>query len=178
MTHTSNPLRYDAPASGHAAPAALAPIPRAALARRAGLDLLQAMMRGELPRPPVTESMSFILVEAEAGRVAFEGTPSAAFFNPLGSIHGGWSATLLDSCVGCAVHSLLPAGKGYTTVELKVNYVRPVMPESGRLRAEGRAIHVGGRVGTAEGRLTDAHGRLYAHATTTCLILDLSEHAR
>lgn len=157
---------------------ALAPIPPAALAQRPGLELLRAMMRGELPRPPIAETLSFTLIEAEAGRVVFEGAPDARFFNPLGSIHGGWSATLLDSCVGCAVHSLLPAGKGYTTVELKVNYVRPVMPESGLLRAEGRAIHVGGRVGMAEGRLVDANGRLYAHATTTCLIFVFPKRTR
>lgn len=156
----------------------VAPIPPAALAQRSGLELLQAMMRGELPRPPITATLNFLLVEAEAGRVVFEGTPQAAFLNPIGTVHGGWTATLLDSCVACAVHSLLPAGKGYTTVELKVNFVRAVMPDSGRLRAEGRAIHVGGRVATAEGRLSDAQGRLYAHATTTCLVLDLAERAR
>lgn len=161
-----------------AAVGAAAPLPLAALSRRAGLELLAGMMRGELPPPPITESLNFTLVEAEAGRVVFEGAPDARFFNPLGSIHGGWSATLLDSCVGCAVHSLLPAGKGYTTVELKVNFVRPVMPDSGLLRAEGRTIHVGGRVGIAEGRLTDANGRLYAHATTTCLIFEFMESAR
>jgi len=155
-----------------------APLPRDALTQHPGLELLQRMMRGELPRPPISEVLDFTLVEAEPGRVAFEGNPRAAFFNPIGSVHGGWVATLLDSCVGCAVHSMLPAGKGYTTVELKVNFVRPVMPESGRLRAEGRVIHVGNRIGTAEGRLTDAAGRLYAHATTTCLVFEFGAAAR
>lgn len=154
------------------------PIPVEALAQRAGLDLLRGMMAGELPRAPIADVLNFRPVEAEAGRVVFEGTPTPAFFNPIGSIHGGWAATLLDSCVGCAVHSLLPAGKGYTTVELKINFVRPVMPDGTRLRAEGKVIHVGGRVGTAEGRLTDAAGRLYAHATTTCLIFDFAEMKR
>lgn len=151
------------------------PIPTAALTQRSGLALLRSLMAGELPRPPISEVLDFLPVTVEPGRVVFEGTPKTAFLNPIGSVHGGWSATLLDSCVACAVHSMLPPGKGYTTIELKLNFVRPVLPESGPLRAEGKVIHVGGRVGTAEGRLTDAAGRLYAHATTTCLIFDFAE---
>lgn len=158
--------------------AAAAPIPADVLSRRAGLDLLRGMMAGELPRAPIADVLNFRPVEVEAGRVVFEGTPTPSFFNPIGSIHGGWAATLLDSCVGCAVHTLLPAGKGYTTVELKINFVRAIMPDSGRLRAEGKVIHVGGRIGTAEGRLTDASGRLYAHASTTCLIFDFADVKR
>lgn len=151
------------------------PIPTAVLAQQSGLELLKSLIAGELPRPPISEVLDFIPITVDPGRVVFEGTPRAAFLNPIGSIHGGWSATLLDSCVACAVQSMLPPGKGYTTAELKINFVRPVMPESGPLRAEGKVIHVGGRVGTAEGRLTDAAGRLYAHATTTCLIFDFAE---
>ena len=149
-----------------------APVPVATLTRRAGVDILRDVMNGALPRAPISESLNFFLAEVEPGRVVFQGTPGAAFFNPIGTIHGGWTATLLDSCVACAVHSMLPAGKVYTTVELKVNFVRAVMPDSGPLRAEGKVISVGGRIGTADGRLTDATGRLYAHATTTCLIFD------
>jgi len=165
----------DPTASATPAPA---PLPRDVLRRQPGIELLRRMMRGELPRAPISEALDFGLIEAEPGRVVFEGNPRAAFFNPIGSVHGGWIATLLDSCVGCAVHSALAAGKGYTTVELKVNFVRPVMPENGPLRAEGRIIHLGGRIGTAEGRLTDAAGRLYAHATTTCLVLDFGASGR
>lgn len=155
-----------------------APVPAETLTGRPGLEILRDVMNGVLPPPPIGRSLNFFLVEVEDGRAVFQGSPSAAFFNPIGSIHGGWTATLLDSCVACAVHSTLPAGKVYTTIELKVNFVRAIMPESGPLRAEGRVISVGGRVGTAEGRLTDASGRLYAHATTTCLIFDPRESRR
>jgi uncharacterized protein (TIGR00369 family) len=132
-------------------------------------------MDGTLPAPPIAHSLDFLLVEVEQGRAVFQGTPKFDFYNPIGSIHGGWIATLLDSCVGCAVHSALPAGKGYTTLELKVNYVRALSHDSGPVRAEGRVIHLGGRVATAEGRLVDPAGRLYAHASTTCLVLELGK---
>lgn len=155
-----------------------APVPPAALAQRSGLDLLKSVMLGELPAPPISHTLDFFLIEVEPGRVVFQGHPRAAFYNPIGSVHGGWTSTLLDSCVACAVHSTLPAGKGYTTVELKVNFVRAVMPDTGPLRAEGKVISVGSRIGTAEGRLTDASGKLYAHATTTCLIFDISDMKR
>jgi uncharacterized protein (TIGR00369 family) len=156
-------------------PSQPAPIPTTALAQRSGLELLQRVLAGDLPRAPIAELLNFALVEVEPGRVVFEGDPTSSFFNMIGSIHGGWAATLLDSSLGCAVHTVLPAGKGYSTVELKVNYTRLVMPDSGPLRAEGKVIHVGSRIGTAESRLTDASGRLYAHATTTCLIFDFAE---
>ncbi|MCC5812325.1 MAG: PaaI family thioesterase [Ectothiorhodospiraceae bacterium] len=143
------------------------------LAARSGLEFLQAIFSGELPHPPIGETLNFIPVLAEPGRVIFQGTPTAAHYNPIGSVHGGWAATLLDSCVGCAVQSMLPRGKGYTTLELKVNYVRALTPETGPVRAEGKVIHVGGRTATAEGRLVDAAGKLYAHASTTCMVMTL-----
>jgi len=152
-----------------------APVPMTELINRTGLDLLRGVMTGDLPSAPISDTLDFFLAEVEPGRVVFQGNPQSAFYNPIGSVHGGWVATLLDSCVGCAVHSMLPAGKGYTTVELKVNFVRAVTPDIGPLRAEGKIINLGGRIGTAEGRLTDTAGRLYAHATTTCLIFDMSE---
>ena len=158
--------------------AAPAPVSLRELASRGGLELLRGIMTGELPSAPISQTLDFFLAEVEPGRVVFQGNPQPAFYNPIGSVHGGWMATLLDSCVACAVHSVLPVGKGYTTVELKVNFVRTVMPDSGPLRAEGKIINLGGRIGTAEGRLTDAAGRLYAHATTTCLIFDMSEMKR
>ena len=150
-------------------------IPSDLLAQRPGIELMQAIISGALPVPPIARSLDFVLIEVEHGRAVFQGTPTFDFYNPIGSVHGGWIATLLDSCVGCAVHSALPAGKGYTTLELKVNYVRAVTQDSGPIRAEGKIIHLGGRVATAEGRLTDPAGRLYAHCSTTCLILDLAK---
>lgn len=147
-------------------------IPPELLAQRPGLELMRAIMDGTLPAPPIAHSLDFLLVEVEEGRAVFQGTPKFDFYNPIGSVHGGWIATLLDSCVGCAVHSALPAGKGYTTLELKVNYVRALTRDSGPVRAEGKVIHLGGRVATADGRIVDPAGRLYAHCSTTCLVLE------
>ncbi len=138
-----------------------------------GLEFVQKMMRGEIPPPPIAQTLDFSLVEAEKGRVVFQGHPGRAHYNPIGSVHGGYHATLLDSCLGCAVQSCLEAGQGYTTIELKVNYLRALSDRVGPVRAEGRAIHVGKQIGTAEARLFDASGRLYAHATTTCLIFPI-----
>jgi uncharacterized protein (TIGR00369 family) len=149
-----------------------APLPAASSRDRAGLDVLRDMVAGALPAPPIARTLDFILVHAEPGVAVFQGRPSADFLNPLGGLHGGWYATLLDSCVGCAVHTLVPAGRGYTTLELKVNLVRAVTLDVPLVRAEGRVVHPGRQVATAEGRLVGADGRLYAHATTTCLLFD------
>lgn len=138
-----------------------------------GLELFRAMVAGELPAPPIGRTNHFRLVEAEHGRVVFEGRPSLDFYNPLGTVHGGWIATLLDSALGCAVHSTLPAGQGYTTLEIKVNYVRPVLERTGPVRSTGRIVHAGSRVATADATLTDAAGKLYAHGSTTCLVFPL-----
>lgn len=148
-------------------------IPPGQLAGKPGVELMRAIMDGELPAPPIAHSLDFVLVEVEQGCAAFQGTPRFDFYNPIGSVHGGWIATLLDSCVGCAVHSALPAGKGYTTLELKVNYVRALTDRSGPVRAVGQVVHLGGRVATAEGRLAGPDGKLYAHCSTTCLVMDL-----
>jgi uncharacterized protein (TIGR00369 family) len=142
-----------------------------AASRLAGLAFLEAIRDGRLPAPPVSQLLGFALTEVEAGRAVFECEPSESHYNPIGSVHGGIIGTLLDSALSCAVHSTLPAGTGYTTAELKVNFVRPVVAGSGRLRAEGRLIHAGSRLATAEARLTDAAGKLYAHAVGTCLVL-------
>jgi uncharacterized protein (TIGR00369 family) len=141
-------------------------------AGRTGLQAFQAMMAGELPRAPIAQTLNFLLVEAAAGHVEFQGEPLRAHYNPLGTVHGGWIATLLDSAVGCAVHTMLPAGKAYITLELKVNYVKALSDKVPLVRAVGRTVHFGGRVATSEGRLVGADGTLYAHATTTCLIFD------
>jgi uncharacterized protein (TIGR00369 family) len=145
---------------------------REQVAGRSGLELFEAMIAGELPAPPISQTLDFILVEAEHGRVVFQGRPGFAHYNPMGMVHGGWFATLLDSALGCAVASTLPAGKAYTTVELKVNIVRPLSDKVPLVRAEGRIIHGGNRMATADARLTGADGKLYAHGSTTCFVFD------
>ncbi|WP_088709264.1 PaaI family thioesterase [Noviherbaspirillum denitrificans] len=146
---------------------------REQLRERSGLEFLHGIMRGELPPPPIAVLLDFLIVKVEPGLVVFQGTPGPQHYNPIGSVHGGYASTLLDSCVGCAVHSMLPAGKGYTTLELKINFVRALTDKTGPIRAEGKVIHVGGQVATAEGRIVDAQGKLYAHATTTCLLFPI-----
>lgn len=137
-----------------------------------GLALLQAMLRGELPPPPISRTLDFMLIEVDHGRAVFQGTPGPSHLNPMGGVHGGWYATLLDSALGCAVHAALPAGKLYTTLELKVNLVRAIGRDVQRVRAEGRVIHVGGQTATADARLFGPDGRLYAHGSTTCLVFE------
>ena len=136
-----------------------------------GLDFLHAIGRGELPMPPIMSLMNIGVEQAEAGRVVFSVEPAEYHYNPIGMAHGGLASTLCDSAMGCAIHSTLPAGVGYTTLELKVNFVRPLTVDTGLVMCEGKVIQVGGRVATAEARLSDRGGKLYAHATTTCLIL-------
>lgn len=135
-----------------------------------GLELMQGMLAGKFPAPPIARALDFTLDRAEPGVAVFSGEGKFDHYNPLGTVHGGWITTLLDSCMGCAMHTTLKPGHGYTSLEIKVNFVRPVLDTTGRLRAQGRVIHTGRRTGTAEGRLIDANGRLYAHGTTTCLI--------
>ena len=139
-----------------------------------GLAYLRAIRDGEAPRAPISELMNFAPVEIEAGFVVFAARPDKRVYNPLGTVHGGYVCTLLDSCMGCAVHSTLAAGQGYTSVELKVSFIRPLSEATGEVRAEGRVLNAGRQIATAEGRLVDARGRLLAHGTTTCLIFPLS----
>jgi uncharacterized protein (TIGR00369 family) len=134
---------------------------------------LQAMLRGELPYPPIAKTLDFNLMEVEPGKAVFQGTPGPAHLNPMGTIHGGWYATLLDSALGCAVHTMMPAGRGYTTAELSVNLVRGINGKAPRVRAEGKVIHCGRQLATAEARLYGPDGTLFAHGTTTCLVFDL-----
>lgn len=152
---------------------AASPLPPDAARGRAALEILRDMIEGRLPSAPIMRTMDFVIAHVEPGVAVFQGRPGAAFLNPLGSLHGGWYATLLDSCVGCAVHTLLPAGRGYTTLEIKTNLVRAIGPDVPLVRAEGRVVHAGRQVATAEGRLIGPDGKLFAHATTTCLIFDL-----
>ncbi len=141
------------------------------LAALDGLAMLRAMMNGAAAPPSIGRTLSFTLVEIDRGRAVFQGSPGPAHLNPMGSVHGGWYASILDSALGCAVHSALPAGRAYTTLELKVNMIRALSIKVQRVRAIGHTIHVGTQTATAEARLVGPDGRLYAHATTTCLIL-------
>jgi uncharacterized protein (TIGR00369 family) len=137
-----------------------------------GLEVLRAIAAGELPAAPFADLVGLEPVEAEEGRVVFAALPEPRHGNALGTAHGGLAATLLDSAMGCAVHSTLPARVGYTTLELKVNFTRPITSDTGRVVCEGTVVHRGGRVATADGRLVaEASGKLLAHGTTTCLIL-------
>ena len=135
-----------------------------------GMQYIHAIFSGELPAPPISELIGFRGVSADPGRAVFEMEPGPQHYNPIGSVHGGVALTLLDSAMGCAVHTLLEAGVGYTTLEVKTNLVRPITAETGLIRCEGVVIHRGSRVATAEGKLTDSNGKLLAHGTTTCLI--------
>ncbi|WP_332825155.1 PaaI family thioesterase [Ramlibacter sp.] len=143
------------------------------VAGRSGLDVMLAMLRGELPYPPIARTLAFQLMEVEAGRAVFQGTPGPDHLNPMGTVHGGWYATLLDSALGCAVHTMMPPGRAYTTAELGVNLVRAIGPKVRRVRAEGKVLHCGRQLATAEARLVGPDGTLYAHATTTCLVFEM-----
>ena len=143
------------------------------VAGRTGLEVMQAMLRGEVPYPPIAKTLDFLILEVDAGRAVFQGTPGPAHLNPMGTIHGGWYATLLDSALGCAVHTMMPVGRGYTTAELSVNLVKAIGKSAPRVRAEGKVIHCGRQLATAEARLFGPDGTLYAHATTTCLVFEL-----
>lgn len=135
-----------------------------------GLQLMQAMLDGALPHAHIAETLDFALISVTRGHVVFQGTPRLAHYNPIGSVHGGWFATLIDSALGCAVHTTLAAGQGYTTAELSLNIVRAATVDTGPLRAIGQVVHAGRQVATAEARIVDAAGKLYAHGTTTCLV--------
>lgn len=138
-----------------------------------GLALMQGMMNGTRPGPSISKTMDFLLVEVASGHAVFQGTPGEKYFNPMGTVHGGWYATLLDSALGCAVHTLMPAGRAYTTSQLSVNLVKAINPKVQRVRAEGKVVHCGRQLATAEARLYGPDGTLYAHATTTCLVFDI-----
>ena len=140
---------------------------------KSSLEVLRQMIAGELPQAPIAGTLDFQLAKIESGRAEFVGTPKIDYYNPLGTTHGGYIATLLDSAMGCAIQSTLEAGKGSTSLEFKVNFVRPIFEKTGRLTAIGEIINAGKQIVTAEAKLTDEAGKLYAHGTTTCFIFDL-----
>jgi uncharacterized protein (TIGR00369 family) len=147
------------------------PQPTAQAARKlSGLDLLRALASGELPRPPIAQLMGFQLTEVEEGRAVFECVPGEHLYNPIGSVHGGFACTLLDSALGCSVQSTLPAGAGYVTTDVQVRFIRTITSSTGRVRAEAKVVHAGRSTAVAEARLTSEDGKLLAFATTACAI--------
>jgi uncharacterized protein (TIGR00369 family) len=144
--------------------------PTAIMAAMPGIDFVRKIFAGELPEPPIMENVAPFDCSAEPGIVVLHSVPGFRHYNPIGSVHGGYAAILLDSAMGLAVHSMLPAGSGYTTLEFKISFIRGMSRDSGTVRTEGRTLNVGRRAATAEARITDAQGRLLAHATTTCLV--------
>ena len=147
--------------------------PTATMASMAGIDFVRAIFDGRLPAPPIMQGIEPFDSSAEPGVVVMYSTPGMRHYNPIGSVHGGYAATLLDSVMGLAVHTMLPPGSGYTTLEFKVSFIRGMTSDTGAVRSEGRTLNVGRRAATAEARITDAQGRLLAHATTTCLVFEI-----
>jgi uncharacterized protein (TIGR00369 family) len=143
------------------------------MASMAGLDFVRGLFEGKLPAPPIMQTVEPFDSTAEPGVVVFHSVPGFRHYNPIGSVHGGYAATLLDSAMGLAVHSMLPPGTGYTTLEFKISFIRGMTKDTGIVRSEGRTLNVGRRTATAEARITDATGRLLAHATTTCLVFEI-----
>ena len=135
-----------------------------------GMEYLQAMLDGKIPRPPISYALNFVLTEIGEGKATFIGEPAEYHYNPIGSVHGGLAATLLDSALGCAIHTTLPAGVWYTTLELHVNFIRPLTAQTGRVFCHAEVIHTGRTIGTAQARLVDEAGKLYTHGTATCVI--------
>jgi uncharacterized protein (TIGR00369 family) len=140
--------------------------------RLSGLEFFQKMVAGEMPPPPLVALLGLKLVEAEAGRVTFTGLAREEFYNGMGVAHGGFAATLLDSALGCAINTMMPAGRVFTTIDLQIHYTRPLRREAGELRCTATVVHVGSRTATSEGRIVDANGKVYAHGTTTCMLVE------
>ncbi|HVX98954.1 MAG TPA: PaaI family thioesterase [Pseudorhodoplanes sp.] len=145
-------------------------VPQDVLLAHDGISFLQGIIDGKFPPPPIAETLGFRLALVERGRVQFESDPQPRHYNPIGTVHGGLALTLLDSALACAVHSTLGRGEAYTSVEIKVNFVRPLTARTGPIVAEGRVLHRGRTIATSEGEVKDRGGKLYAHATTTCMI--------
>jgi uncharacterized protein (TIGR00369 family) len=147
--------------------------PTPVMAAMPGVEFVRAMLAGKLPAPPIMQTVEPFDSSVEPGVVVMHSIPGFRHYNPIGSVHGGYAATLLDSAMGLAVHSMLPPGTGYTTLEFKVSFIKGMTEATGTVRTEGRTLNVGRRTATAEARITDAKGRLLAHATTTCLVFEI-----
>ena len=161
MTDSPEPLQYG-----------LTPVE--VMAKMPGIDFVRGIFEGSLPMPPIMQGVKPFDSTVEPGGVILHATPGFQHYNPIGSVHGGYAAILLDSAMGLAIHSMLPAGMGYTTLEFKISFIRSMTTQTGTVRVEGRTLNVGRRAATAEAKIIDAGGRLLAHATTTCLIFELS----
>jgi uncharacterized protein (TIGR00369 family) len=148
---------------------------REKVANMTGMQTLQAMLNGELPFASIGKTLDYMLVSVAPGEAVFQAIPNAGHLNPMGGVHGGWYGTLLDSAMGCAVHTTMPVGRGYTTAEYSVNLVRAVKV-GGVYRTIGKVLHAGKQLATAEAKIVDAEGKLYAHGTTTCLVFELPKH--
>jgi uncharacterized protein (TIGR00369 family) len=140
---------------------------------KTGLEVMQGLLSGELPYASIAKTLNFVLIEVSPGQAIFQGAPGLDHMNPLGTVHGGWIATLLDSALGCAVHTMMPPGRAYTTAELSVKMVKAIMPKVQRVRAIGQVVHCGRQLATAEARLVGPDGTLYAHASSACLVFDM-----
>ena len=147
--------------------------PTHVMASMSGLDFVRAIFEGKLPSPPIMQNVEPFDSTADEGHVVFHSVPGFRHYNPIGSVHGGYAAILLDSAMGLAVHSTLPAGTGYTTLEFKISFIRGMSKDTGVIRTEGKVLNAGRRAATAEARITDANGKLLAHATTTCLVFEI-----
>jgi uncharacterized protein (TIGR00369 family) len=145
----------------------------AQIAGKSGLQIMQGLLSGELPYASISKPMDFLLIDVGQGQAVFQGTPGLQLMNPLGTVHGGWFATLLDSALGCAVHTMMPPGRAYTTAELSVKMVKAITVKVQRVRAIGQVVHCGRQLATAEARLIGPDGTLYAHASSACLVFDM-----
>lgn len=148
-------------------------LPPELVKQHTGLELFRMMIAGDIPPPPIAKTMNMRLTEAEEGRVIFRGIPQKRHYNPLGTVHGGWPAAILDSSLGCCVHTMLPKGMAYTTIEFKVNLVRPLFDTTGEVICEGTVVHMGRTIATSEATLKTAEGKLIAHGTETCAIFPI-----
>jgi len=163
---------------GHVSRLGLGSIPHGDIARFSGMELLQRVIDGDYPAPSIAARLNFSLVEISEGRAVFQGLPGERHLNPLGGVHGGWAATIMDSALGCCVHTLLAAGEAYSTAEMKINYTRPITPQTGIVTCEGKVVHKGRTLAVSEARLTDGAGKLLAFGTETCSIFPMENMRR
>lgn len=167
----------DAPTAGHGQQH-VGVVPLETIAEEGGLKVMQGILDGRLPGPAIGRTLNFRLTKVEEGLVEFRGVPNEDHLNPIGTIHGGWAATIMDSALACAVMTTLAPGEAYTTVEFKVNLTRPILPTTGEVSCEGRLVHRGRTIATSEAFLRDSAGKLLAHGTETCAIFPIAKLLR